>query len=298
MCQSIGAVSGTLIDWAAGVVGIPCAVVRAQIQDESNGQLNAVSPTGAQGPAQFEPGTWSGLGCAGSPFNANDAMKCYAKFMYQLVKQYHGNVRDALAAYNAGPGNIGAGYGYADNILRAAGQNSGLQAGTGTGNTGAVPSSAAADQTAAAAGPDCAWSLGGQHIGLLFGHGPTLPSACVIRKTEVRAIMGGLILFAGGLVMMPGLVIVMAYGFKATGAAAGAMRAAQYVPGGGTAVRAARTAGAAYSRGAPQKASKPRGRAGVTSTRKPTAAAGGGQRGGRGGRKSDTPVITDDAAGV
>jgi hypothetical protein len=151
----------------------------------------------------------------------------------------------------------------------------------------------AASQQAAAAGPECAFSIGGQHIGVLFGHGPSLPTACLISKTEVRAVLGGLILAAGGLIMMPGLVIVMAYGFKATGAAAATVKAAQYVPGGGTAVRAARTAGSAYSRGGPQRPAKPRRKAGDTSAPGRGGAARGGQRG-----ASDKPVVTDPAAGV
>jgi hypothetical protein len=151
----------------------------------------------------------------------------------------------------------------------------------------------AASQQAAAAGPECAFSIGGQHIGILFGHGPSLPSACLISKTEVRAVLGGLILVAGALVMMPGLVIVMAYGFKATGAAAATVKAAQYVPGGGTAIRAARTAGAAYSRGGPQRPSKPRRAAGQAGAPGRGGAAGGGQR-----AASGKPVVTDPAAGV
>jgi hypothetical protein len=158
---------------------------------------------------------------------------------------------------------------------------------------GGQASATAADQAAAAAGPDCAWSIGGQHIGLLFGHGPSLPSACLIRKTEVRALMGGLILAAGALVMMPGLVIVMAYGFKATGAAAATVKAAQYIPGGGTAVRAARATGTTYSRGGPKRKAKPKGE----DEGKKTPARGGKGSSGKqdGGNK---PIVTDPAAGV
>jgi hypothetical protein len=241
MCGPVGQVPGTLIDWAAGVIGVPCQVVVQQITLESGGRADAVSPTGALGPAQFEPGTWRSQGCAGSPTNVTDAMKCYAKFMYQLVQQFHGNVRDALAAYNAGPGNLQAGYGYADAILAAAGQSSGLAAGAG--NPGAAaPGGAgtvltAAQQQQSSAGPDCAWSLGGQHIGLLFGHGPSLPSACVIRKTEVRALIGGLLLVMGGLVVLPGVIIVVAYGLRATGATRGVEQAAGAIPGYGAVVR-------------------------------------------------------------
>lgn len=156
--------------------------------------------------------------------------------------------------------------------------------------------SSSADSSSASAGPDCAWSIGGQHIGILFGHGPSLPSACVIRKTEVRALFGALILVGGALVIMPGLVIVMAYGFKASGAAAATLKAAQYVPGGGTAMRAARTAGAAYSRGGPQRPSKGKGPTPRPKTPGGRRLAAQDQRAPRGGPKK--PVITDPDAGV
>jgi hypothetical protein len=54
--------------------------------------------------------------------------------MQQLLHSQGGSVRKALAAYNAGPGNIGAGYGYADGILAAAKQPGGL---TGSGGSAA-----------------------------------------------------------------------------------------------------------------------------------------------------------------
>lgn len=254
MTNAVGQVPGSLIDWAAGVVGIPSPVVSSQISLESGGDPAALSPTGAQGVAQFEPGTWSGLGCAGSPYNVNDGMRCYAKYMYQLVQQFHGNVRDALAAYNAGPGNLSAGYGYADQILSAAGQSSGLQAGQGSPSSAGVTS---AQQQQEAAGANCAWSIGGQHIGILFGHGPSLPTACLITKTEIRAFMGGLIMVAGGLVMLPGIILLAAYGLKATGVAQKATQAAGMIPGYGGAARAvtgrAAAGGAARSAGRPSR---------------------------------------------
>ena len=53
----------------------------------------------------------------GTEFNPADEAKVYDIFMGDLLKQEQGNVRNALAAYNAGPGNIQAGMGYADKIL-------------------------------------------------------------------------------------------------------------------------------------------------------------------------------------
>lgn len=136
----------SLVKWAAGVIGIPVTVVAAQIELESSYNTEARSPTGALGIAQFEPGTWSGEGCSGSPDNPNDAFKCYAKLMYKLVRQYHGSIRDALAAYNAGPGDLSAGYGYADQILSNASVSDTATAAGGTGGAGgSAPSTSSAN---------------------------------------------------------------------------------------------------------------------------------------------------------
>jgi Transglycosylase SLT domain len=247
MTTAVGSVPGNLIDWAAGVIGIPSTVVAAQINDESGGQPDRTSPAGAQGVAQFEPSTWSALGCPGSPFDINAAMRCYAKYMYQLTRQFHGNVRDALAAYNAGPANLKAGYGYADQILTAAGQSSGLQAGQGSAASAGVSS---AQQQQESAGAGCAWSIGGEHIGILFGHGPSLPSACILTKSEIRAVVGGLVLVAGVLIMLPGVILIAAYGLKASGVAQKATQAAGMIPGYGQAARA--VAGGAAGGGRPR----------------------------------------------
>lgn len=114
---------------AANQLGISPDIVAAQIQTESSWDPTVNSPAGAQGIAQFEPGTWAQYG-SGSPYNVSDAFAAYTKYMGALLTQFNGNVRDALAAYNAGPGNLSAGYGYADSILTLAGS------GTSTTSTG------------------------------------------------------------------------------------------------------------------------------------------------------------------
>jgi Lysozyme like domain len=91
-------------------------------------------------------------------------------------------------------------------------------------------------------GQDCALSLGGQHIGILFGHGPSLPSACLIRKTEVRAIIGAMLLTAGGLIILPGVLVLAAFAFRASGAQRAAVQAAGAVSPAGRAAKAAGTA--------------------------------------------------------
>lgn len=124
-----------IISQAAKNSGLPESVVVAQINLESGFNPGAVSPAGAEGMAQFLPSTWSGLGCKGSEFNANDAMQCYATYMSQLLRQEGGSVYKALEAYNAGPGNLSAGSGYASQILSAAGQKTSIQASGGAGGS-------------------------------------------------------------------------------------------------------------------------------------------------------------------
>lgn len=100
--------------------GIGFATVACQVNEESGFNANAVSPTGAQGPYQFEPGTWRSYS-NGNPFNWADSTEAYIKYMNDLLRMFNQSVFNALAAYNAGPGNIQAGFGYATVILQCAG---------------------------------------------------------------------------------------------------------------------------------------------------------------------------------
>lgn len=120
------------IEEAAKGTGLPQSVVAAQNYDESGyGTNEGPSTAGAEGPWQFLVSTFTGLG-----FNASGitdwstSTQAYIKYMNELLAEEHGNVRDALAAYNAGPGNIAAGYGYADTILSEAGQGQGITVAT------------------------------------------------------------------------------------------------------------------------------------------------------------------------
>lgn len=85
---------------AAGIS--PIYFVR-QINLESGFNPNAVSPSGAEGIAQFEPGTAAGLGI--DPFNPTQALKAAAQMMARYSNQYGGYAK-ALAAYNAGPASL------------------------------------------------------------------------------------------------------------------------------------------------------------------------------------------------
>jgi len=111
------------IQQAAQGTGLPEPVVAAQVQVESNYDSSAISPAGAEGPYQFMPSTWATLGFpAGQEFNWATSTHAYVTFMRLLLAWSGGNVRQALAAYNAGQLNWQAGLGYADQILSMAGQ--------------------------------------------------------------------------------------------------------------------------------------------------------------------------------
>ena len=62
------------VSTAAAGTGLPVQVVAAQINDESGFNPNATSPTGAQGIAQFEPGTYAAVGGRGSPYNPKNEL--------------------------------------------------------------------------------------------------------------------------------------------------------------------------------------------------------------------------------
>jgi soluble lytic murein transglycosylase-like protein len=127
------------VDAAAKALGIPVDVVGTQLDTESSWNPNAVSPTGAEGLAQFEPGTWTEYG-HGSPFDPTSAFAAYTAYMGALLSQYRGDLRKALAAYNAGGGNLSAGYGYADGILQRAGAVGATSTNSGSTSAGSTAS--------------------------------------------------------------------------------------------------------------------------------------------------------------
>lgn len=105
---------------ASAGTGLSFNLVSCQCNAESGFQADVTSPAGAEGPWQFLPSTFYSV-ATGSPFSWHDSTIAYIVYMGDLLRQFGYNVRDALAAYNAGPGNIGAGFGYADGIILCAG---------------------------------------------------------------------------------------------------------------------------------------------------------------------------------
>ncbi len=89
------------ISRAAQRWNVGAAVLAAQLYAESNFNPYARSPAGAQGIAQFMPGTAAAYGLR-NPFDPDEAIDAQAHLMHDLLRQF-GSVPLALAAYNAGP---------------------------------------------------------------------------------------------------------------------------------------------------------------------------------------------------
>lgn len=89
---------------AAQRYGLDPNIFVRQIRQESNFNPNAVSGAGAIGIAQIMPGTAKGWGV--DPHDPIASLNAAAKNMAAYVKKY-GSYRDALVAYNAGPGRVG-----------------------------------------------------------------------------------------------------------------------------------------------------------------------------------------------
>jgi hypothetical protein len=95
-----------LIIRAAQRWSVSAHLLAAQLYAESNFNPFARSTAGAEGIAQFMPGTAAAIGLL-DPFDPEAAINAQAHLMRDLLGRF-GSVPLALAAYNAGPGAVGA----------------------------------------------------------------------------------------------------------------------------------------------------------------------------------------------
>ena len=93
---------GNLITSAAKKYGVDPKLVSAVAEAESNYRPDAVSSTGAVGVMQLMPDTAAALGVA-NVYDAQQNIDGGAKYLKEMLNDFGGDVRKAVAAYNAGP---------------------------------------------------------------------------------------------------------------------------------------------------------------------------------------------------
>lgn len=94
-----------IISRAADKYNLPKKLINAVIRQESNFNPDAVSHAGASGLMQLMPATARGLGVT-DVFDPEQNVFAGTKYLRQMMDKYNGNLELALAAYNAGPGNV------------------------------------------------------------------------------------------------------------------------------------------------------------------------------------------------
>lgn len=94
-----------IIERAAETYNLPSKLIKSVIRHESNFNPRAVSRAGAAGLMQLMPSTARGLGVT-DMMDPEQNVMAGAKYLRSMMDKYKGNVKLALAAYNAGPGNV------------------------------------------------------------------------------------------------------------------------------------------------------------------------------------------------
>lgn len=95
----------SIFEEAAERYNVPVNLLMAVGKAESGFNEYAVSPAGAQGVMQLMPSTAASLG-VDNAFDARSNIMAGAKYLSQKLQQYDGDIDLALAAYNAGSGNV------------------------------------------------------------------------------------------------------------------------------------------------------------------------------------------------
>ena len=90
---------------AARLYHLDPRMIRAVMQAESGFNALAVSPVGALGLMQLMPAVAAELGVT-DPLDPRQNIMGGSRYLRQLLDAHRGNVRLALASYNAGPGNV------------------------------------------------------------------------------------------------------------------------------------------------------------------------------------------------
>jgi hypothetical protein len=95
----------SIFEAASQKYNVPVNLLKAVGKAESNFNSHATSSCGAMGIMQLMPATAKSLGVIDA-YNPEQNIMGGAKYLNQMLKQFKGNTELAVAAYNAGAGNV------------------------------------------------------------------------------------------------------------------------------------------------------------------------------------------------
>lgn len=94
-----------IFEEASKETGVDIRLLKAVGKAESNFRASATSRCGAMGVMQLMPGTAKSLGVTDA-YDARQNIMAGSKYLAKLLDKYDGDTKLALAAYNAGSGNV------------------------------------------------------------------------------------------------------------------------------------------------------------------------------------------------